>query len=231
MRSHLQDAHKTDLAKLTDAQLEKSDLFVCRECDGCVFTSLVQLNNHVRSRHYETRTKSNLQIVEEALFKELADSFESEWEDGLAFLRELELSPPTFRQPLTTTIKWRLENVISDTFMATINASNEALKPLDNSIPRRPGFDSWEVVQLQILFEQLVLFPLSIEQRRQRKSVNEIIHERLRRFRQGKIRSLYEESRQIKAKHHANKLKNQSKSNDQLNQRRTSTITRQPTQG
>jgi hypothetical protein len=69
--------------------------------------------------------------------------------------------PPTFRQPLTTKIKWRLEQSITETFTNIIELNNEALKqPEEVQHCTQQHFDPWPLIQLQILFEQLVLFPI-----------------------------------------------------------------------
>ncbi|KAL7502962.1 hypothetical protein ACHAXN_001911, partial [Cyclotella atomus] len=110
---------------------------------------------------------------------------------------------PTFRQPLTTSIRWRLEQHVSETFLSVIEATNEALKPPEYPTRlNKKDFDPWPILQLQILFEQLVLFPINKSQDNNKASeaVNATIHTRLRKFKQGKIRELYEESRQVKSK-------------------------------
>lgn len=55
-------------------------------------------------------------------------------------------------------MRWRLEQSVTSTFLSVVEATNEALKP-----PANPhhidgeSYDSWPILQLQILFEQLVL--------------------------------------------------------------------------
>jgi hypothetical protein len=105
VRDHLKEAHHGELASLTDVELERNSLFVCRECDDQLFVTLTALNNHVRSNHVEFRTLNNLQLVEKALFHDLEGNYISHWDDGLAFLQELKHNPPPFRQPLTTKIR------------------------------------------------------------------------------------------------------------------------------
>jgi hypothetical protein len=94
VKEHLQDVHKDKLADLSDADLEKNDLFVCRECDDKLFVSLTTLNNHVRSQHCETRSLNNLDLLEASLFSDLKGSCESHWADGLLFLTQQPLEPP-----------------------------------------------------------------------------------------------------------------------------------------
>ena len=90
-----------------------------------------------------------------------------------------------------------METVVVDTFTSIIAASNEALKQHENSrLHNKKGYNAWEIVKLQVLFEQLVLFPIQDKNQ----SVNYVIHDRLLRFKCGKIRELYHESRQVKSK-------------------------------
>jgi hypothetical protein len=83
-----------------------------------------------------------------------------------------------------------------------VEISNEALKPTTHPAFRnRQAFDRWPVLQLQILFEQLVLFPVTGPERDDDKGLNTIIHQRLiRKFKQGKIRELYDKAHQVVSK-------------------------------
>jgi hypothetical protein len=204
VRDHLKAIHPAELSKLTDAQLEKNDLFVCRESKDELFVSLTTVNNPVRKNHNPTRSLNNLQLVEQFIIRDLEGSYDSEWQDGLVFLSDLNPQPPTFRQPpLTTKLRWRLKQSVTSTFLSVVKASNETLKP-----PEHPHhidgelYDSWPILQLQILFEQLILFPINTpsDNPQSSKALNATIHERLRKFKQGKIRELYEESRQVRSK-------------------------------
>jgi hypothetical protein len=119
--------------------------------------------------------------VEQYLFDDLKGNYQSEWADGLSFLREQQQQPPPpFRQPLTTKIRWRLEQHISATFLSLVEISNEALKPATHPAFRdRQAFDPWPILQLQILFEQLVLFPANGPERKDDKGINAVIHTQL----------------------------------------------------
>jgi hypothetical protein len=203
VQDHLQEAHKDKLATLTDAQLEKNELFVCRECDEKIFVSLTALNNHVRRNHCQSRSLTNLELVEQHIFKDLQGSYDSFWQDGLAFLKSLPLEPPPFRQCLTSKIRFRLEQTVCNTFLSTIEVANESLKPLPHhNLINKADYDPWPFIQLPILFEQLVLIPIpkSSNHKHQHSSLNSTIHDRIRRFKQGKLCKLYEESRQIQSK-------------------------------
>ena len=149
IRDHLKDAHKQDLASLLDAELEKSGLFICRECEDQLFVSLSDLNKHIRTQHIEYRLLNNLQLVETTIFESLRGNYQSEWKDGLRFLHQLKLDPPNFRQPLTAKIRFRLEASVCETFASVIEACNEALKPPSNpKFKRKDDYDPWQVLQL-----------------------------------------------------------------------------------
>jgi len=82
-----------------------------------------------------------------------------------------------------------------------VELNNEAQKPTQhNSSRQQRNFDPWPLLQLQILFEQLILFPINAATTDPKKGLNSIIHERLRKFKQGKIRELYEEAHLIQSK-------------------------------
>jgi hypothetical protein len=101
-------------------------------------------------------TLNNLRLVEQALFRDLEGNYTSHCRDGLLFLQQLQHEPPPFRQPLTTKIH------ISETFLKVVELNNEALKPIQrHSSHQHNNFDTWPLLQLQILFEQLVLFPIN----------------------------------------------------------------------
>ena len=147
---------------MNDAQLESNDLYICRECNDQLFISLTALNNHLRKNHTQIRLLNNLQLVEQFLFKDLTNQYESHWVDGLDFLSTLQLEPPKFRQPLTTKIRYRLEQHLVDTFLDVVELNSEGLKSPDKeSLFRKKDYDPWPLLQLQILFEQLVLFPIT----------------------------------------------------------------------
>jgi hypothetical protein len=90
---------------------------------------------------------------------------------------------------------------VNATFLSLVELSNEALKPATHPAFRnRQAFDPWPILQLQILFEQLVLFPIPTSARNDDQGLNSIIHQRLRKLKQGKIRELYEEAHQVVSK-------------------------------
>ena len=205
VKTHLCAAHRDDLGQLSDAALEQLNLYLCRECENAVFVSLTELTTHVRRNHLQSRSDTNLQLVEKILFEQLGDGFVSHWEDGLAFLQHLDLSPPTFRQSLINKISHRLESSVCNTFLSVIElAAQASFTPTHSRHLNHHEFDRWTIEKLAVIFEQIVLFPLPTTENRdlttKKQSVNQTIHERLRRFKQGRIRELYEESRLVRSK-------------------------------
>jgi hypothetical protein len=146
---HLKAAHGPDLCQLSDVELDSNDLYICCECNDQLLLSLNELNKHARTHHMHTRLLNNLHLVESKLFTELIWSYTSEWSDGLAFLKSFKLTPPPFRQLLTTKIKYRLEESICDTFFSVIAVCNEGLKPHPNpKHPKKSENSSWELLLL-----------------------------------------------------------------------------------
>ena len=89
VRDHLRSAHGHELHKLSNADLEVSNIFLCRECDNRVFATSNTLASHVKKFHLETRNKINLDVVHELIFD--SDCGQSHWSDALAFLKSLPL--------------------------------------------------------------------------------------------------------------------------------------------
>eukprot|EP00956_Cyclotella_meneghiniana_P032064 scaffold86358_cov47-Cyclotella_meneghiniana.AAC.5 len=111
---------------------------------------------------------------------------------------------------MITKINHRLETNIVNTFHEVTHASVEANKEVKhNKNISKQDFDADPILALQILFERLVLFPLppadkpigsNPKHKARHATVNQTINERLRLFKQGRIRELYEESNAVKSK-------------------------------
>ena len=124
------------------------------------------------------------------------------WEEGLSFLAQINISEPTFRQSLITTIHGRLLDSVVETAFDILEAINQANQQASTlGLRRDGGFDPTPIWLLLILFEQLVLFPTTLEDGQLHKtSLNQEIHRRLRLFRSGQLRALYEESRAVESR-------------------------------
>ena len=200
---------------MTDADLESQQIYLCRECDGDVFSRQCDLNAHVKKHHYEYRNRTNLEIVTECIYDENCGP--SHWPDALNFLENFTWDAPPYRATMITKINHRLETNIVETFHNVTHASVEACKPVQHhkSLTKK-DFNADHILALQVLFERLVLFPiptsnpsshggnLSNKKHKQQiasvNSVNRTINERLRLFKQGRIRELYEEGNNVVSK-------------------------------
>ena len=208
MRDHLRSSHKHELGLLSDADLETQNIFLCRECDGDVFSRACDLTAHVKKKHYEYRNQTNLEIVHHCIYDEACG--DSHWNDALTFLSDISWDAPPYRSTMITKINHRLESNIIDTFHSVTHATTEACKPAKHHKHNsKQDFDADPVMALQILFERLVLFPLppsatttgtNKHNKARHASVNRTIHERLRLFKQGRIRELYNESNAVVSK-------------------------------
>jgi hypothetical protein len=85
--------------------------------------------------------------------------------------------------------------------LAVVELNNEALKPADHHPYRnRKEFDPCTLLQLQILFEQLVLAPIPPSTKDTTKGLNSIICDRLPHFKKGRLRELYKEAHLVQSK-------------------------------
>ena len=213
LRDHLRKAHGHELGFLTDADLETQKIYLCRECESDVFSRECDLNAHVKKYHYTYRNNTNLEIVHECIYDE--DCGPSHWHDALVFLKDFKWDAPPYRATMITKINHRLETNVVETFHSVTHASTEACRPVKHTKHNtKQDYDADPILALQILYERLVLFPLPPIQNSStsrassgkknnpqlKASVNRTIHARLRLFKQGRIRELYEESNAVVSK-------------------------------
>ena len=175
---------------------------MCQICEEFVGSDEAALKSHITRSHVATREVTNLDILTETLYGTVAHTNRNHWEAGLTFLRSLHISEPTFRQSLINKIHGRTEDAVLETAIdlitatVTANKTAKAKRLLDHS-----EYDPTPFWLLLVLFEQLVLFP-SIDPKKDdpKNSLNQLIHHRLRLFRSGQIKQLYEESREVISK-------------------------------
>ena len=166
------------------------------------------MNAHVKKHHIEYRNRTNLEIVTDCIYDENCGP--SHWPDALLFLRDFKWDAPPNRSTMITKINHKLETNIVNTFHDVTHASTEACKEVKhNKNISKQDFNADPILALQILFERLVLFPLppsehptnpNAKHKARHASVNRTINERLRLFKQGRIRELYEESNAVESK-------------------------------
>ena len=96
-----------------------------------------------------------------------------------------------------------MEDSVLQTFHSVLECCNEATKkPATPNATYASDFDPTPIWILPFIFERLILAPNPTTHlpKNQRISINKLIHERLRLFKSGQIRKLYEESNKIRSK-------------------------------
>lgn len=200
-RDHLTSCHLTELYKLTDKQLIESDVFLCRECETYTCVRESDLKAHLE-KHIEKRSETNFDIVSSLIYPPVEHILNNYWTDGLLWLQQHEVTEPTFRQSLITKIRWELEDEVLDAFEDLLNCcvkASDASK--DPNLRCKQEYDKNPIWTLPFIFEQLILAPLPPPELRNAKdTTRQTILHRIRLFRSGQLRTLYNDSRTIKSK-------------------------------
>lgn len=200
LKLHLSSCHKSDLSKLTDDQLQEYNLYACRQCDDYICDSPRLLKTHL-DKHIEKRSDTNFDIVTKHLYDDVDSVQKNHWKEGLAFLHSTKFAEPTFRQTLICFINFRLEWAVLTTFFQVLVCCVEAHKSAkDPKLKNTRDYDPTAIWMLPFVFERLVLAPNPDTTTTGKTSINQLIHRRLRLFRSGHIKQLYEESNCITSK-------------------------------
>ena len=198
---HLRDCHRQDLHRLADEELQPLGLYVCRECEDYVCASEKRLETHSSKNHRKKRSTNNHDIMSKFLYGPANHNTINHWEEGLAFLHLLDPEEPTFRQSLITKVHGRTEDLITSLALDLIEATNEANKsPTAKKIHSKSEFDATPFWLLVVLLEQLVLFPSKKANEIKEGSLHAEISRRVRLFRSGQIKQLYQESKLVTSK-------------------------------
>ena len=202
LRDHLKACHLNDLYLLSDKKLEECDLFLCRECETHICTSSPLLKKHVESKHVEKRTDTNLEVLTKNLYKPVSNILDNHWDEGLNWLSTHRIAEPSFRQSLISKIKFDLEadvvTLFEDVLYCCVEVAKEARCP---DLRTSSDYKMDEVWVLPVIFEQLILAPLPPRDLRSEKdTVRQIVLERIRLFRSGQIRHLFESSQNVRSK-------------------------------
>ena len=152
-------------------------------------------------KHVENRTDTNFDIVTKHLHDDVDCVQKNHWREGLAFLRSTKFTEPTFRQTLICLINFRLEFAVLSTFFQVLVCCVEAHKSAkDAKLKNHEDYDPTAIWMLPFVFERLVLAPNPANNSDTKTSINQLIHRRLRLFRSGQIKQLYDESNCITSK-------------------------------
>ena len=94
---HKKEAHQDELSQLKDAVLEKSELFVCRQCEYYMVNSKGKLKAHIAKCHVGKCKDTNHTLLSEFMYSSVSHASKNYWTSCLSFLRNLHLSESTFR--------------------------------------------------------------------------------------------------------------------------------------
>ncbi len=204
LSNHLRTLHPNELSQLPSSLLDGLGLEICKRCEKSVYATPGLLNRHIKSQHVTTRSKSNLDILTATLFTKKATSESNQWESGLAWLLHLyKPHPPPFRQSLLLHLNHKPLEAVLDAYQDLITATVEASRvPKNLKDEKLECYNSKPFWLLSILFEQLVLAPRpsTIDDSPHAESLTQCIYRRLRWFRAGRVKDLYEESRKVVSK-------------------------------
>ena len=200
-REHLTTIHKSQLCYLTDADLAHLDIYLCRHCTDFLTCSTKKLSSHLNT-HDKTRSETNLDLATDFLYHEVSTHQQNHWEEGLRFLSHTKFAEPPFRQTLIATLKYRLETDVLRAFHDCIEAAVASKQQAaDALLQKSEDFDHTPLFTLPFVFERLVLGPNPHQRGDPRRtSTTQVIYRRLRLFRSGQIKLLYEESNAIESR-------------------------------
>lgn len=185
--------HKASLCELDDNELRNHNLYVCRQCDNYITKTENLLAGH-QLTHVQYRCTTQHKLVTKRLNEKVKHIQRNHWEAGLAYLTHHSIPQAKFRSTLITQINFRLEAEILQTFHDVIGCCVEAAKPPSHNLAA--DSDPTAIWMLVLLFERLAL---ALNHDRDR-SINQVIHARMRMFRSGQIEQLVQESKKVQSK-------------------------------
>ena len=137
---------------------------VCQLCDTptAIFTTPGHLRQHVTKKH--NRTKTNMQLVS-TTYRHATPEIEANWKKSLAYLYQLQPTPPPFRRsiwhktkpPLPAEFFVTYNNIINWILESTPTLAPSILK--ETSLPKHET-DSSPFWKLLLLLEPLLLAPI-----------------------------------------------------------------------
>ena len=191
--AHLRVAHKN--VRPTESQIndlaEQHDIHICPTCPLIQpYNTRNNLHKHNNTRHFVTRTKTNLELVTDTY----RSADKATWEQALNFLNHLHIEPPPFRStiyrhtqaPTKTDLFNTYHNLNKWILLATapLDPNHQHVDPINNT-----SDPFWKLL---FIFEALLLFPPTKEMKIT--SFSRLVQARLQQFRKGEIIALYEEA-------------------------------------
>ena len=194
LRIHLQQAHADKPTTfLTDKLCQKHDVHPCRICNDskAIYFSNRHLQAHINRAH--SRSDTNSDIVRHTL-RHLSPQQIHLWNEQLAFLHSLELTPPPFRRSTFTKLKPQARNLFLQTLHTVTKWTVTASQPFTRStsstaLPPSSQTDSTPFWKLLILLEALLLAPIKHTQHR---TYHNALKARIAKLKQGNLIALYQ---------------------------------------
>ena len=191
LRLHLQQAHPDQpTTHLSDRFCHQHQLHPCRLCNepNAIYLTPRHLQAHVNKSH--CRQDTNINIVQHTL-RHLSASQTQQWLDQLAFLYNLDLTPPPFRRSSFTKLKPQAKRLSLQTMNMVVDWTNQASLPFattTRTTHHKHNTDSVPFWKLLFLLEALLLAP--IQQTPHRTHHNALKH-RVAQLKQGDLILLY----------------------------------------
>ena len=192
LRLHIQQTHP-DLptTHLTDRFCQQHNLHPCRYCNdpAAIYLTPRHLQAHTNRSH--CRHTTNINIVQTTL-RHLSPTQTQQWLDQLAFLYNLDLTPPPFRRSSFTRLKPQAKRLFLQTLNMVVDWTNQASLPLASNHTTSPhpkhNTDSVPFWKLLLILEALLLAP--IKHTHHRTHHNALKH-RVAQLKQGDLILLY----------------------------------------
>ena len=137
IKEHLITAHNETHPSdyLTPSYCNKHGSYPCQTCDTttAIFTTEGHLRQHVTKKH--SRSQTNTQLVLHT-YRHAQPETETNWKQSLAYLHQLQLTPPPFRRSLWHKLKPPLRAEFYSTYNNVISWLLAATPPLTQAVIR-----------------------------------------------------------------------------------------------
>ena len=195
IKEHLITAHNETHPSdyLTPSYCNKHGFYPCQICDTttAIFTTEGHLRQHVTKKH--SRSQTNTQLVLHT-YRHAQPETETNWKNSLAYLHQLQLTPPPFRRSLWHKLKPPLRAEFYSTYNNVISWLLAATPPLTQAVirderPQQHDTDASPFWKLLILLEPLLLAPIKNTVHR---TYTNAFRARLSLLKAGRIEDLYQ---------------------------------------
>ena len=153
------------------------------------------LTRHTNTHHNRKTTSNETNIERLVAAIPVPPTSTHNWEESLAWLQNLHITPPPFRKNIWLKINKGMREKFIHLYHRLILTLNTTPNTT-TTIPIIPSLHKIEVIwKLMFIFESIILFP--IEGKQKNLTTTPTMEKRLHLFRTGNIKKLYEESRKV----------------------------------